>query len=298
MSRFTSQKGRIQYVAPTARAFFPNSSFFLFSCQTQVMINLAKKWEKKKTGILGQMSKPSGLLKRTITHFESVPRNNNNNKPQPARLCVSRKSGSGCVGVCVCVWGTCSMVAVCGGGGVEVTDVQAESLTPPSGGSSRRPGRLRPLSFIFEGLQSDTTTPVFFFLFVARRVYASYIHLAVPSGRGGNTEEPPSKQDPRSDYFFSATPPLLYFPFFLLSLSLSLLMFFFTPIFLSTSHQTPPPHPLPCTRLWPSSSGSLGKADCGIPGKPLRVPGREGRWWRGRKASSSAYLLHSRHFSS
>lgn len=55
MSRFTSQKGRIQYVAPTARAFFPNSSFFLFSCQTQVMINLRprKKGGKKKDRYFG-----------------------------------------------------------------------------------------------------------------------------------------------------------------------------------------------------------------------------------------------------
>lgn len=77
-------------------------------------------------------------------------------------------------------------------------------------------------------------------LLVAWRVYASYIHLSVPSGRGGNTKEPPSKQDPRMDYFFlRPRPPLLYFPLFLFS-PVSLPMFFFTPIFLSTSHQSPP----------------------------------------------------------
>lgn len=76
MSRFTSEKGRIPYVAPTARAFFPNSSFFF-----SVFLPIAsydkpassQKREKKKTRILRQMSKPSGLLKRTITHFESAP---------------------------------------------------------------------------------------------------------------------------------------------------------------------------------------------------------------------------------
>lgn len=90
------------------------------------------------------------------------------------------------------------------------------------------------------------------------------------SGCGGNTEQPASKQNPNMcslsvcfslaiSHSFSS-PALLYFP---------LLLF-------SSSHRTPSlclsvSPPSPSLSLWPSSSSAcLGKADCGIPGKPLR----------------------------
>lgn len=105
-----------------------------------------------------------------------------------------------------------------------------------------------------------------------RRFWCLYsISICVLSGCGGNTVKPTSKQN-SCRFFLSLSLFLL-----LLSLSLSL-----------------PPHPLlfsfhsfsfylPSDSLFPPSPGQpvaqlqqcLGKADCGIPGKPLRES-REG----------------------
>lgn len=94
------------------------------------------------------------------------------------------------------------------------------------------------------------------------------VSICVLSGCGGNTEKPASKQDSLLDLVRS--PPHTH------TISFSLLLVFFpsshllfTPIlFFSTSHQAvAPPSPYsPVAWL----QRCLGKADCGIPGKPRR----------------------------
>lgn len=153
------------------------------------------------------------------------------------------------------------------------------------------------ITFPLRGLQSDTKS--LFFPSCRKAAFAPSIHLRVPSGCGGNMEEP-NKQDPRSDYFAPPSPHMLE----LSLISLSLPSFFLAPISVFTSHQTPPSNPP--TRLFPCSP-ACDPAPA-VPWEKLTAvspenlcecrPGRGEGGWAGRKASSSAHLPRSRKFSS